>query len=1211
MQKQLLVVLGMHRSGTSAIARGLQVLGASLGDALVPAGFDNPKGFWEDRDILRINEALLAELQSAYDHVGLLDPDERSPVIAALENDARTALAQKFAQVDFFALKDPRLARLLPFWQRVFVAADLSVAYVIALRNPLSVADSLARRNGFDRVKSALLWQEHLLAAVHHTQGQRRIVVDYDRLLDDPEAAFRRIAEQVGIGPVHPEALREYQANFLDVGLRHTRYTREDVRDAPDLPAGARALYPLLADCAEDGRSLDDPALVRLVAEQREALRSIGPVLDMLGRLDARVQSQEQRMAYQEQRLGEQDRVRSEIEQALTRVGEAHAQAHGEVQRLSKERVEQEEKIAELQAQAVELQSQVAELSVRAAELLALRATRLWRLRDTLRLEPWSLGKAARIAHLSLSLATPAPLRRRIPSVLKRNLFARQQQSSTALTVAEDFDADFYLDLYPEVAAAGMDPLIHYRLYGKLEGRLPQLPVTPGLDTLHPLDTRKETVLVVCHEGSRTGAPILGYNLVRALLPQYNVVTLFLGPGPILEACRTLGATVLGPTSHHHHPVMIDRMMAAILEQTALRFAIINSVEARFPLEALARRHIPTVSLLHEFAVNTRPHGAFQETVRWSGATVFSSRLTRDDAWANDGELRDIAFPIIPQGRCVLPGGGTSNPVPSSAVRPADFPSDGLVVLGLGSVHLRKGVDLFLDCAARVCRSAPDLSIRFVWVGASHNRENDPHHYSVYLADQVQRAGLAQRVQFIDELPDLQGVYAAADILMLSSRLDPLPNVAIDALSEGLPVLCFDEATGIADILREHGLAEHCVAPYLDTARMADQLLSIARSPDLRRALSERSSRLAEESFRMPDYVERIVALAEAQRMRSQQEVTDIATIVEAGVLQSGYALQPDKPVAATGEAALLYVRSWASGLSLRKPFPGFHPGIYRERHGLTRPDADPLADYLRQCRPEGPWLLPLITPATPARPVHGQRIALHIHAFYPDLVAPILEALGQNQTPMDLLVSVVQERDRQRLVPLFQNYRGGRVEVRAVPNRGRDLGPFCTTFADMIRRNYDIVGHIHTKRSPHASEALIQQWVYFIHTHLLGGRAAPMADRILGAMAADPHLGMVFPDDPNILSWGENRPHAEILARRLGIDPLPEAIVFPVGSMFWARVAALEPLLISGLDWGDYPAEPVPIDGTMLHALERLLPLVVTKTGHTLALSHVPGVTR
>ena len=287
MQKQLLVVLGMHRSGTSAITRGLQVLGASPGDAIMPTAPDNPKGFWEDQDILWINESILTEAKSSWDRIGLLELEERSPAIAALKNDAQTLLAQRLSQVDCFAIKDPRLPRLLPFWQPVFVAGDLSVAYVIALRNPLSVADSLARRNGFDRVKSVLLWQEHLLAALYHTQGQRRVIVDYDRLLDDPEATLRRIAAQLGIGPIHPEALREYQANFLDIGLRHTRYTREDVRDTSDLPAGASTLYSLLADCAEDGRSFDDPALVRLVAEQRKALRSSGPVLDLLGRLDA------------------------------------------------------------------------------------------------------------------------------------------------------------------------------------------------------------------------------------------------------------------------------------------------------------------------------------------------------------------------------------------------------------------------------------------------------------------------------------------------------------------------------------------------------------------------------------------------------------------------------------------------------------------------------------------------------------------------------------------------------------------------------------------------------------------------------------------------------------------------------------------------------------------------------------------------------------
>ena len=1203
--KKLIVVLGMHRSGTSAITRGLQVLGANLGNALIPPGFDNPKGFWEDKDVLRINEALLIELQSDYDRVGLLEIDMgyRSPVISELENDAQSVLTKKFAYVDLFAIKDPRLARLLPFWQRVFVGAGLSVAYVIALRNPLSVADSLSLRNGFDPAKSSQLWHEHVLTAIHYTQGQQRVVVDYDQMLADPATEFRRISSQLHIGTISPKEINEYQENFLDVGLRHTHYTRNDVIESAYLTHGVREIYPVIADCAEDIRSSDDPDLIAMVTQQIESLRGIQPVLKLCGKLDHRVQ-------HQDQYLQEQIRIRDEIEAVLDNLQKSHAEAREEIQRLQQDRIEQirvrDETIDEVQR-----------LRAQASELQVLRNSRLWRLRDTIRLEPSSMRKIGRIARLSLSLATPHPLRRTVSAILRRNSTAVTPQPTTpAAEINSDFDAEFYVQMYPDVVAAGMDPYFHYMEHGKSEGRFGKPQKIPGMETLTHFDPLWETVLVVCHEGSRTGAPILGYNLVKELLCSYNVVALFLGPGPIIEACSALGAAVLGPTGAYHHSIMWDRIIADILKSTTLRFAVINSIEARFPLASLTRHHIPTVSLLHEFAAYTRPHGAFPETVLWSGVTIFSSRLTRDNAWANHVDLQEIEFPVIPQGRCVLPGGSAGrlpNPVlASTVVRPADFPADGLVVLGLGTVQLRKGVDLFLDCASRIYRSAPDLPIRFVWVGKGYDAEKDTQ-YSVYLADQIQRAGLIQRVEFLDEMPDLHGVYAAADILLLSSRLDPLPNVAIDALAEGLPVLCFNEATGIADILREHGLAEHCVAPYLDTARMTEQILAIARSPALRQELADRANRIFADTFQMSQYVERITALAEQQCLRSQQEATDIATILYADVLQPDHALLPNTTTTTADpvETALLYVRSWASGVSPRKPFPGFHPGIYREYHGLERPNMDPLADFLRQGCPEGPWSLPLITPETPTKPVFGQRIALHIHAFYPDLVAPIIDVLKQNQSPVDLLVSVANEEARHRLNQLLKNYRRGQVEVRLVPNRGRDLAPFCTAFADTIRRNYDIVGHVHTKHSPEIGAEAGQQWVRFLLNHLLGG-TAPMADRILSTMVADPCIGLVFPDDPYIMSWGKNRPYAESMAQRLGInDPLPKSIVFPVGSMFWARVAALEPLLGLGLTWNDYPAEPVPYDGTMLHALERLLPMVATKTGYTLALSHVPGITR
>ena len=155
-------------------------------------------------------------------------------------------------------------------------------------------------------------------------------------------------------------------------------------------------------------------------------------------------------------------------------------------------------------------------------------------------------------------------------------------------------------------------------------------------------------------------------------------------------------------------------------------------------------------------------------------------------------------------------------------------------------------------------------------------------------------------------------------------------------------------------------------------------------------------------------------------------------------------------------------------------------------------------------------------------------------------------------------------------------------------------------------------MGHLHTKKSVGvASAEVIEKWRTFLLENLLGSQSNRMMDRILGAMSNSPAIGMVFPDDPNLVGWDKNKPFAEELAERLGITELPENFSFPVGTMFWARVDALRRFWALGLDWEDYPEEPIPIDGTILHALERLLPLGLTPGLDQCAVTHVAGVTR
>src|SRR5262249_22580209 len=149
------------------------------------------------------------------------------------------------------------------------------------------------------------------------------------------------------------------------------------------------------------------------------------------------------------------------------------------------------------------------------------------------------------------------------------------------------------------------------------------------------------------------------------------------------------------------------------------------------------------------------------------------------------------------------------------------------VVLGCGFVHIRKGVDLFLACAAAAAAMQPQRAIRFIWIGKGFDPEHDLS-YSCYLADQIARSGLERMVEIIDEVPNLAPAYAMADASFLSSRLDPLPNVTIDAALHGLPIICFEGATGLADILSSHPSARHCLVPHLDVHAAARVIVALA-----------------------------------------------------------------------------------------------------------------------------------------------------------------------------------------------------------------------------------------------------------------------------------------------------------------------------------------------------------------------------------------------
>lgn len=271
---RLVLVLGMHRSGTSTLARGLRVLGVALGEDLLPAHPCNPKGFFEDAGLYACNKSLLARL-------GLTWRSPEAPDTAALRRLAAgppgiTALGllrEKSAGQAILGLKDPRMSRLLPFWRPVLAASGLRAHCCIALRHPESVARSLWQRDRLDAEHSHALWLAYMLDALEGSIGLPRLLTDYGLLLRNPENQLQRLGHFLNL-PLDPAELTLFADDFLDKTLCHHNPTNGPARKNPGGAWAALALrlYAALAPAAADSpehQALDDPRMVRLIANLR------------------------------------------------------------------------------------------------------------------------------------------------------------------------------------------------------------------------------------------------------------------------------------------------------------------------------------------------------------------------------------------------------------------------------------------------------------------------------------------------------------------------------------------------------------------------------------------------------------------------------------------------------------------------------------------------------------------------------------------------------------------------------------------------------------------------------------------------------------------------------------------------------------------------------------------------------------------------------
>jgi GT2 family glycosyltransferase/glycosyltransferase involved in cell wall biosynthesis len=316
-----LLVLGMHRSGTSALARVLQLGGADIGARVAGASAGNEGGHWEDAFALELHERLLVRLGRRWDDLTALAPQ-------ALREAARldAALVGEYLRADraakpLWAVKDPRLCVLGGLWREQAQAAGLPVGAIVVVRHPLEVAASLEARDGIGAARALLLWLQYTIGALEVAEGLPTVVLTYGELLGDWRAAMARVAELPGGSRLHWGAQAQASVDgFLDPARRHHRVDADDAA----LPTLATDLWRELAACARDGRSPAGLAsrFSAALAREREL---IDPLVEDFRALERKLW---ERVGYAEARLAEASRgdVSGQVGELRQLVQAHHAQ---------------------------------------------------------------------------------------------------------------------------------------------------------------------------------------------------------------------------------------------------------------------------------------------------------------------------------------------------------------------------------------------------------------------------------------------------------------------------------------------------------------------------------------------------------------------------------------------------------------------------------------------------------------------------------------------------------------------------------------------------------------------------------------------------------------------------------------------------------------------------------------------------------------------
>ena len=378
--RRAILVAGSHRSGTSALARVLSLIGCDLPRRIIPpVDGNNELGFWEPALMGHAHDAFLRSIGSSWDDVAAL-PDGAFVSGAARELRQQLALLlhEEYGTSALFVVKDPRISRLLPLWFAVLAELQVAPVVAVAVRNPLEVAASLKARDGFTTTKSLLVWLRHTVESEQHSRGRPRSIVMYDELLRNWQGVLERVGEDLAIrwpGKSH-RATVEIE-KFLSERQRHHVFDWRDVEGRADVVSWVKEAYFAL-------RGSDSLQVLDQVRhELAQADVAFGPILEE-ARLDLQAsQAQTLESATARDALGKDLEARNlaletraaEVQQLQEQVGELNSAIAASASQATTHQIE----VVTLRAERDDVTHEVGRIARRSKTALRLQSRRLRR----------------------------------------------------------------------------------------------------------------------------------------------------------------------------------------------------------------------------------------------------------------------------------------------------------------------------------------------------------------------------------------------------------------------------------------------------------------------------------------------------------------------------------------------------------------------------------------------------------------------------------------------------------------------------------------------------------------------------------------------------------------------------------------------------------------------------------------------------------------